>query len=587
MNIQEQINALVQVALGKEPADLVITSGNLVNVYSAEVLEGHSISIKGDKIAFVGPDASHTIGKETKVIDAQGKFLLPGFIDAHFHFTDVAPDEFIGYSAPTGTTTIFAELDLGTVVGYEGTTALLDNMKGQPIKFFGLAPSIPQPPQFLPRERVPISCEEVESLLQREDVVGLGETLWIGVLEGDKDLITNIRATLNRKKKLEGHASGAKGYKLAAYVASGISSCHESINAQEAMDKLRLGMCVMIREGSIRRDLEAISSLKGKDIDFRRLALVTDGIGAEDLAHFGHMNYIVQKAIDLGIPATKAIQMATLNPAEHFGLDNLIGGIAPGKCADILILPSLAKIECELVISNGRIIAKDGELLIKPRKCIFPDSVMESLHVPRKFSPADFDVPARDRKDKVKVRIMKLITEVITQEYQVELHIRGNRIKMDVERDILKVSVIDRKDNTGEVVTGFVQGFGLKSGAFASSYSWELGSPIVAVGADEEDMAMGVNRVIELQGGLVVTKNGEVIAELPLPVGGCMAGESLSKVIEGYQAVKEAVKNLGSSLMDPYLTLQTLPGTFLPYFRITLQGFADMKNKKVVALIVD
>ncbi|MFP3880349.1 MAG: amidohydrolase family protein, partial [Dehalococcoidia bacterium] len=397
----EDIRTLIRVALGKEKADLVIKGGALVNVYTGELLENHCVSVKGNKIAFVGEDADHTIGNSTRVIDASGKILTPGFIDAHFH-AYIALDEQMRHSLLQGTTTIFIELtDLASVTGYEGVVALLDAIKKQPVKFFGLAPSPYSSPVPVKREEGPISGPEIDKILAREDVAGLGETLWTSVIDEDDSVISNIRRATRRNKKLEGHGSGAKGNKLVAFVASGMSSCHESIRVQEALDKLRLGMHVMIREGCIRQDLENLSGLVSKHVDYRRLVLVTDGVDAEFAHRYGHMAHLVQKAIDLGFPPVEAIRMATLNAAEHFGLDNLIGGIAPGRYADILILPSLAQIDCQWVISKGQIIVKDKNLVLHPDELDYQEILTGTIRVPRKFGPADFIVSAGGRKGKV------------------------------------------------------------------------------------------------------------------------------------------------------------------------------------------
>jgi len=583
----DDVKTLIRVALGKEKADLVIKGGTLVNVYTGELLEDYSVSIKKDKIAFVGKDAGHTIGDNTRVIDASEKILVPGFIDGHFH-AYMSFDEFLKHSMLEGTTTIFVDLlDLGSIAGYGGAVALLDSVKGQPSKVFGMAPSPYPPPSFMAEESVPISGEEIDRLLQREDIAALGESLWTCIIDEDEEVIANIARAMNRKKKLEGHASGAKGNKLVAFVASGMSSCHESIRVQEVLDRLRLGLHVMIREGAIRQDLEVLSEIKDRGVDFRRLVLVSDGVDAEYLFHHGHMAHLVQKAIDLGFPPVEAIRMVTLNVAEHFGLDNLVGGIAPGKYADILILPNLAEIVCEYVISNGQIVVENKKLLVQTKECAYPESIMKSVHFPRSLLPQDFAVSAGGRKGEVTVRVMKLITEVIAEEYQVTLPIEHDSILADLEQDILKVSIMERRNDSGRIVSGFIQGIGLKSGACACSYSWELGSPMVAVGANEVDMARAVNRVIELQGGLVVSSGGEIVAEVPLPIGGFMAKGRLDENAEAFIRVKQAMADMGSTLTNPFLTIQTIPGVFLPYFRITLQGFADLKNKKLVDLVVE
>lgn len=579
-------NELIRVALGKEAASLVIKNGALVNVYSGELLDGVSIAIKGDKVAFVGKDAEHTIGEGTEVIDASGKIVAPGFIDGHFHWY-MPLEEFLEYAIPHGTTTMFAELDLAYYFGYETAAAELENMKGQPIKLFGTATFYLSPPPFLKQEDFALSLEDYARLFDRSDVAALGESYWTNVVDEDSRLLTNIAAALSRGKRAEGHGSAAKGNKLVAFAASGISSCHESINVSEALERLRLGFYVMIREGSIRRDLEAISEIKKANVDFRRLCLVSDGLNGEDLLYHGHMDFIVQKAINLGIEPIKAFQMATLNLAEHFGMGDTIGGIAPGRYADIVILPALTKVECEYVISNGRIVARDGKTLVHPRKSTYPEAVLRSIHVAAPLKPEQLRVAAKENKDKAKVRVMKLVNGIISQEYQATLPVTNGQILADVARDILKVSIIDRRVETGKIVTGFIQGFGLKSGAIACSYSWDFGSPLVVVGTSDQDMVAAINRITELQGGLVVTDSSKVVAELPMPIGGFIALGPLEKMNQGFNKINQAVKQLGCSLPDPFLTLQTAPGVGLPYFRITLQGFVDVKNQKLVDLVVE
>lgn len=577
---------LIRVALGKEPASLVVKNGTLVNVYSGELLEGFSVAIKGDKIAYVGKEIDHTIGKETEIIDASKKIVAPGFIDGHFHLF-FSLDEFLKYSIPSGTTTAFIELELGYYFGYEAALAELENMKGQPINLFGLATIYVSPPPFLKQEKPALSTKDYERLLAKDSVVALGECYWTSVLDENKDFLTNITTALSKGKQVEGHGSGAKGRKLAAFAASGVSSCHESINVSDVLEKLRLGLHVMIREGSIRRDLEAISEVSKRGIDFRRLCLVTDGLNGEDLMSLGHMDFIVQKAINLGIDPVKAIQMATLNTAEHFGLDHMIGGIAPGRSADIVILPSLTEITCEAVISKGKVVAREGKILLHPRECTYPEALLKSIHIPDAVRPEQFKVMTKGTKGEVLVRVIRLISELITEEKQVRLRVVGGNLLPDPDQDVLKVAVIDRKNNTGKVFNGFVQGFGLNSGAFASSYSWAKGSPLVIVGTNEQDMAAAANRIIELQGGLVVADKGEIKAEVPFPIGGNNPRGPLEKVTSAFKEMNQTLKQMGCTLTDPFLTLQTTAGVSLPFFRITTHGYLDLKKRKAVGLIVE
>ncbi|MFP3880609.1 MAG: adenine deaminase C-terminal domain-containing protein, partial [Dehalococcoidia bacterium] len=251
------------------------------------------------------------------------------------------------------------------------------------------------------------------------------------------------------------------------------------------------------------------------------------------------------------------------------------------------ILPGLAQIDCQWVISKGQIIVQDKNLVLHPDELDYPEILTGTIRVPRKFSPADFIVSAGGRKGKVTVRAMKLLTEVITEENRIRLPVQDDAILPDLQQDALTVSIIERKRNTGKVVSGFLQGTGLKSGACACSYSWDLGSPVVVVGANEMDMATAANRLVELQGGLVVSRNGEIAAEVPMPIGSFMSRGPVDKTAAAFASVRESLNDMGASLTNPFLTLQTIPGTFLPFFRITLHGFVDMKNKKLLNLVVE
>ncbi|MFC1926114.1 adenine deaminase C-terminal domain-containing protein, partial [Chloroflexota bacterium] len=342
---------------------------------------------------------------------------------------------------------------------------------------------------------------------------------------------------------------------------------------------------VMIREGDVRRDLEAIASIKDEPIDFRRLVFCTDVVHPEHLIEHGHMEFVVQKAIDLGFDPIMAIQMATLNAAEHFSLDHLIGGIAPGKCADMVILPDLRKIEAEMVISNGQIIAREGHILVPPRKHIYSRSTMKSVRIPRKLKPADFHVRVQGGDRPVTVRVISLVAGPVTREEQTAMIPENGLLEVDIDRDILKVAFIERTMNTGKMFTGFVKGIGMRKGAYASSVS--MGSSgITVVGTNDEDMAGAVNRVIQLQGGVVVYAEGEVIAELPMPIGGFTSDLPIEEVRQRYEEIRQSAIDLGSSIQDIYLIITALTTTALPSLRICEAGLIDIKKRDLVGLIV-
>jgi len=579
-----QIKTLIDTALGKTKADILIVNGNLLNVYSGEVLKDYSVAIKGDKIAYVGESAAHTIGSNTKVIDATGKTLIPGLIDAHIHLAALCTvDEFLKYAIKGGTTTIITEtVEIAFRLGYRGILQFLKSIKGQPIKIFAtISPLLTLSPAT---QASVLPTKILQRLLKRKDIVGLGESFWSFVVQGDKRILELYADALTSGKKIEGHSAGARGNKLVAYTAAGVSSCHEPINAEEVLERLRLGIKVMIREGKIRQDLEAIAKIKDKGIDFRRLMFATDGVSPQHLMEYGYMEFVVQKAINLGFNPIVAIQMATINAAEHFSLDSLIGGIAPGKYADIVIIPDLQTIQAEMVISNGKIIAQNGQVLVPPKRYTYPKSSLKSIRLPRKLETTDFDIPVEAQDTPVTVRVIHQVTELITREEQTAITPVKGLLEADVERDILKVAVIERTNDPGKMFVGLVKGFGMKKGAFASSGTWAL-SGIIVIGTNNKDMAIAVNRILELQGGIVVCAEGKVLAEMPTPIGGYIPDLPLETIAQKSEEIQQKATELGIPFPNAHLTLTALTGTAIPFFRICEAGLMDLRENKVVGLI--
>ena len=578
---------LMQVALGKAEADLAIVNGSIANVYTGEVLTGNTVLIKGDKIAYVGPDASQSIGATTEVIDATGKTLIPGLIDGHTHIAGsmYLPGELIRYAMKGGTTTIITETnEIAFALGYQGIIQVLRWTKNQPIKFFATLPPMSTISPIATEHALTI--EELGKLLRRKEVIGLGESCWAPVIEGDRRLLDLITETIRAGKKLEGHTAGAKGNKLQAYISLGISSCHEPITAAEVMERLRLGIYVLIREGELRRDLEAIAKIKDENIDFRRLAVATDGLGPRQLTTDGYMDFIVQKAINLGLNPILAIQMTTLNVAQHFALDDFIGGIAPGKYADIVIIPQLTTIQPEYVISNGRVVAKNGQLVVQPRKQTYPKSMQNSLHLTKKFEAHDFTVPAASNRRQVKVRVIDQITDLVTREALIDLPVSSGQVLPDASKDIIKVAAIERTYRPGKTFVGFIRGFGLKQGAVATSTAWDC-SDIIVAGANEAAMAQAVNRIRELSGGVVVCADGKILAEIPLPIGGILSPLPMETIAGKLRQIQQAAASLGCTPPDVRITLGALSTASIPFLRICEQGLVDIRQNRLVDLIVD
>jgi len=583
---REEMKKLMDVALGKAKADLVIANGNIVNVYTREIMSGYSVVIKGGRIAYVGKDGKHAIGPETQVIDAEGRVVIPGFIDTHTHIASLFDmNESAKHAMKTGTTTIVTEAaEVVAALGYAGLRHYLKALKEQPIKIFlTISPMITIHPETT---EYALRVQNLRKLLKEDNVLGLGESFWLKVLQQDDRVLSLLAETLALGKKAEGHTTGVRNDKLVAYFSTGISSCHEPITEEEVLERLRLGVHTMVREGTVRKDLQTISELRDKRIDLRRLVLVSDGVSPETLLKHGYMDLLVQKVIDFGFDPITAIQMATINAAEHFSLDGFVGGIAPGKFADMVIVPNVHDIRPELVISNGRIVAQNGQPLVTPEKPVFPKTFRQTIHLPRKLKPSDFQITVDDEKGPVTVRVINMVTELVTREEQVVMTPSGGFLEADVSQDLLKVAVIDRFGGQGKMFTGFIRGFKMNKGAFATSVAWDI-LGIVVVGTNEQDMTQAVNKVFELQGGIVICVDEEMLAELPLPVAGVISDLPMEAIVDRLAKIQQIAADLGIPFPDAHLTLTTLTSPAIPFLRICESGLIDIRENKVMSLIVE
>ncbi|OGR23387.1 MAG: adenosine deaminase [Desulfobacterales bacterium RIFOXYA12_FULL_46_15] len=578
------MQTLRQVALGIEKADLVIINARLINVYTGEIQENHSIAIKGRCIALVGPDISAAIGKDTKIIDAMGKTVVPGLIDGHAHLASWSTvHEFLDHAMKGGTTTIITEsMEVFPVAGYEGVIDFLESLNGQPVKVFATAPAMAS----ISRSAMGVPLDIMEQFAGRKEIIGLGESYWQTVFQAPEFFLSNFEAMLKKGKTLEGHSAGARGNKLAAYAAMGISSCHEPTSAEDALERLRLGLYVMAREGSIRRDLKSISGILDNNISLRRLVLTTDGISPSDLLNLGYLEYPVQKAIDYGFDPIAAIQAVTLNVAEHFGLDHVIGGIAPGKIADLVIIPDPQTIRAEYVISNGRVISQDGELQVSARRHRYSAKSMDTIRLPKKLAALDFKIRADNTPDAVaRVRVIDMATDLVTREIIEDLPVFEGEIICPKDSGTAKISAIDRTRGSGKMFTGLIRNFGLNSGALACSAAWDT-SCIIVIGRNDADMALAVNRIHDLKGGVVICDNNEIVCELALPVFGIISELPVDQIAQHLEEIKTAAKRLGVDFPDPVLSLMTLTGAAIPYLRICEEGLVNLKDGKTLQEII-
>ncbi len=588
----EALPELVDVALGRLKADMVIRGATLVNVFTGELQENVDIAVRRDRIALVG-DAEHTIGRRTHVIRAEGLYAAPGFIDAHVHVESsmVVFSEFARAVLPRGTTAIFADPhEIANVLGLEGLRMVWEEVRELPLKVFLCVPScVPASTPDFETAGASLGPEEVEEALSWPGVAALGEMMnYPGVLAKDPAVMAKIRAALRAGKPVEGHSDGIMDRELCAYVAAGISSCHEATRPEEVAERLRLGMHAMIREGSAWRDLAAcIKAITELGLDARRAVLVTDDRHPGDLLAEGHMDFVVRRAIEEGVDPITAIRMATLNPAEHFGLDHYIGAIAPGRAADIVLLSDLEAVRVDMVVADGAVVAHGGVLMVRPARKPYPERAKRTirLHKPS-LEAADFElrVPGA-REGETEAHVIGVEEGKATTRHLIErVRISGGAVRPDPGRDLALVAVVERHHATGNIGRGLVRGFGLEAGAVASTVAHDSHNLIV-VGVDPGDMALAANAVARAGGGVAAAREGHVLALVELPVAGLMSEEPIEVVAEKVERLERAWRELGCRMKAPFMTLSLLALPVLPELRITDKGLVDTVEFKLIDVL--
>lgn len=575
--------SLVETALGNEPADMVIRDGILLDVYSGRMIPGRSVAIKDKWIAYVGPDAAHCIGEGTRVIEAGGRIISPGYIDAHTHLSyEFDLTDFLVKAIPGGTTTYITEVEsYAFVSGAEGLRIFLEQSRDRPVKVFTLLPPMVT---LSPAARSHyITRDEAKKLLDSEQIIGLGESYWQGaILTPDNRILELIEETRRAGKSVQGHAAGAVDRKLAAYGAAGASSCHESISTEDVLSRLEMGFFVMIREGYIRRDLDIISSI-AHELDTRHLGLITDGTSLDLLSEKGYFIDVIQKAVDLGLDPVRVVQMVSINPAEHLGIDHLTGGLSPGRMADILLLPKTGDMTPDLVISNGLVVAENGQCTVPLFRVPHPPHFMKTMRIGL-ISPSELKVSAESARGDGSVRTIDIQENgLVTREGRAEATVANGSLWADPERDLCKCVFIERVTGRGQKFVGFVRGWGQKRGAVATSLCWDSAG-LVAIGTNDEDLAVAINRVIEMQGGTSLIKDGKPLVNIPCEAGGYVSGmafEDLTTALKRFQAI---MTDLGSPLEAAHLTLCTLTAAAIPFIRMTEQGYARFREGDLVGI---
>jgi adenine deaminase len=549
---------LISVAKGETPADLILANARVINVFNGEV-EAGNVALCGERIAGVG-----SYQQAKRVLDLRGMYIAPGLINGHIHPESSMLD--IGQYAraviPHGTTALITDLhEIANVCGLEGIKYVLDCARNLPFDLFLMAPSC-VPATELETSGASIGAEDIRQLLRRKEVIGLGEVMnFPGVIGGDEAVLKKI--SLSEGKIVDGHAPGVSGKDLSAYIAAGIHSDHESVTLDEAGEKLQLGMFIMIREGSSEKNLEALLPLV-TDKTYNRCLFVVDDRSAVDLLRDGDIDAVVRKAIGLGLEPARAIQLATINPAQYFRRDGL-GAVAPGYTANLIVLGDLKRLEIEMVFYRGKLVAQEGKPLFA-----LPKASGKGLTNTVNIKPFNIGALRLSASGESMPVIQVVPGQIITRK-------RTEKIKVipDIEKDILKLVVVERHKATGNIGLGLVSGFGLKKGALASSIAHDSHN-IIAVGTSDEDIFAAIKEVERLQGGLVATAGGKVLASLPLPVAGLLSDEPLEVVVNRLEGLEKTAAGLGTRLISPFSTLSFLALPVIPEIRLTDRGVVEL-----------
>ncbi|MFN2121121.1 MAG: adenine deaminase [Anaerolineales bacterium] len=584
--------ALVAVAMGREPADVVVRNGRWVCVQSGEIIDHTDIAIKAGHFAFVGPDAGHCIGPATKVIEANNRYVVPGLLDAHMHVESgmVTVTEFVRAVMPHGTTGMFVDPhEIANVFGLKGVKLMVDEAAKQPIHVWVEMPSCVPSAPGLETPGATIGPEEVAEAMTWDRIIGLGEMMsFPGVYNGDPKLLREIVETEAAGKTVGGHyASPDLGVPFSGYVAGGAEDDHEGTRLEDAVARVRQGMKPMLRYGSAWHDVASqVGAITRRGLDPRRFILCTDDSHAQTLAHDGHMDRVVRHAIDKGLPAMTAIQMATLNTAEHFGLDREMGMIAPGRWADLVLVRDLRRFRAELVIAKGQVVASDGKCRVAPPNFKYPRWAEKSVHLKRRVVAQDFVIASPHGSSEVKAHVIGVIeNQAPTRHMQVRLQARDGEVTADPGRDICKVAVIRRHTGTNGMSKGFVSGFGFRGRCAVASTVAHDCHHLIVVGTDDDDMAAAANELARNGGGQVVIQDGRVIGKVELAIAGLMSTKKVAAVAEQAESVLAGFRACGCRLNNPNMQLSLLALAVIPDLRITDKGLVDVTKMAFIPLL--
>jgi adenine deaminase len=584
--------ALVDVAMGRRPAELVLRDGRWVCVQSGEIIAHTDIAITAGRIAYVGEDARHCIAPATVVVEAGGMFLVPGLLDGHMHVESgmVTVTEFVRAVLPRGTTGMFIDPhEIAHVLGLRGVRLMVDEAARQPVHVFVQVPScVPSAPGMETPGAV-IGPADVEEALTWPGIIGLGEMMnFPGVIEGNDKVHAEMSATRRAEKIIGGHyASPDLGLPFHGYAAGGAQDDHEGTRLEDAVARIRQGQRVMLRYGSAWHDVAAqVPAVLRLGLDPRHFILCTDDSHSETLVNEGHMDRVVRHAIDQGLTPMAALQMATINTAEHFGVSRDIGSLAPGRFADVLLVQDFADFHPELVIARGRLVARDGKLLVDLPAAEYPSWSKDTVHLARPVTAIDFRLDAERFGSEATAHVIGVKeNQAPTRHLVMKVPVESGEVRPDVGRDIAKLAHLDRHQGSGKVQIGLVHGFGFtKKCAIATTVAHDCHNLLV-VGTNDGQMAIAVNELAECGGGQVVVREGKVIGKVALPIAGLMSNRPASEVAQAAASVLRGFRECGCVLHSPNMQLSLLGLVVIPELRLSDKGLVDVNRFAVIRVL--
>lgn len=581
---------LIDVAAGHAPADTVIRGGIWVNVHTREALPGHDIAIKHGRIACVVPDAGYCTGPETEIIEAAGRYMIPGLCDGHMHIESgmLTPAEFAAAVTPHGTTSMFTDPhEIANVLGLEGVRLMHDEALMQPVNIWTQMPSCAPSAPGMETTGFEISAEDVAEAMTWPGIIGLGEMMnFPGVAASDPQMLAEMAATQNAGKTVGGHyASPDLGPDFAAYVAGGPADDHEGTCEADAIARMRLGMRSMIRLGSAWYDVAAqITAITEQGLDPRNMILCTDDCHSGTLVNDGHMNRVVRHAIECGCDPLVALQMATINTATHFGLEREIGSLTPGRRADVILTSDLKTLPIEHVIARGKTVAKDGQLLVDCPHLDWPDKARQTVHLGKALTATDFEVKAPEGRNSVTANVIGVVeNQAPTKALKRDLPVTDG--KVETHGDTCQIALVERHRATGGVTNAFVAGFGYQGRMAMASTVAHDSHHMIVVGTDRDQMALAANRLAEVGGGITIFRDGAELALVELPVAGLMSDSPARAVAAKADRMVQAMVDCGCTLNNAYMQHSLLALVVIPELRISDLGLVDVRSFEFIPVL--